>query len=93
MNLPEVSLVYFVSQFFYYYFLTKGLKIGKGREVLAGTEGGGDEEAADKKQKMCKRPEGLGKKHFMEISNICKADEIRALSFNPAWKSYWFRLG
>lgn len=47
--------------FFYYYFLTKGLKIGKAREVLAGKEGGGDEEAADEKQKMLKRPEGLGK--------------------------------
>lgn len=61
MDLPEVSLVYFVSQFFYSYFLTKGLKIGKAREVLAGKEGGGDEEAADEKQKMCKRPEDFGK--------------------------------
>lgn len=61
MDLPEVSLVYFVSQFFYSYFLTKGLKIGKAREVLAGKERGGDEEAADEKQKMCKRPEDFGK--------------------------------
>lgn len=58
----QKSAWYILSlNFFYYYFLTKGLKIGKAREVLAGKEGGGDEEAADEKQKMCKRPEGLGK--------------------------------
>lgn len=32
-------------------------------------------------------------KYFVGISNVCKADEIRALSFNSAWKSCWFRLG
>lgn len=54
------------------------------------------------KSRRCVRgPKVLGRincikgmqKYFKGISNICKADEIRALSFNSAWKSYWFRLG